>query len=64
MKLELYRRMGKAGTEGEVATIREELIDRFGDRFPRPSSDCSRSRACASRPRARASLRSPAKATS
>jgi transcription-repair coupling factor (superfamily II helicase) len=30
MKLELYRRMGKAGTEGEVATIRAELEDRFG----------------------------------
>ena len=30
MKLELYRRMGKAGTEGEVAAIRAELIDRFG----------------------------------
>ncbi|HEY7025271.1 MAG TPA: transcription-repair coupling factor [Candidatus Limnocylindrales bacterium] len=30
MKLELYRRMGKAGTDGEVATIRAELEDRFG----------------------------------
>ena len=30
MKLELYRRMGKAGTETDVATIRTELIDRFG----------------------------------
>jgi transcription-repair coupling factor (superfamily II helicase) len=29
-KLELYRRLGKAGTAGEVATIRAELIDRFG----------------------------------
>jgi transcription-repair coupling factor (superfamily II helicase) len=30
MKLELYRRLGRTGTDGEVATIREELIDRFG----------------------------------
>jgi transcription-repair coupling factor (superfamily II helicase) len=29
-KLELYRRLGKAGTEGEVGSIRAELIDRFG----------------------------------
>ena len=29
-KLELYRRLGKAGTGGEVAQIRAELIDRFG----------------------------------
>jgi transcription-repair coupling factor (superfamily II helicase) len=29
-KLELYRRLGKAGTVGEVAQIRAELIDRFG----------------------------------
>ncbi|MEA2676569.1 MAG: hypothetical protein QOJ81_710 [Chloroflexota bacterium] len=29
-KLELYRRLGKAGTPGEVAQIRAELIDRFG----------------------------------
>jgi transcription-repair coupling factor (superfamily II helicase) len=29
-KLELYRRLGRAATEGEVATIRAELIDRFG----------------------------------
>jgi transcription-repair coupling factor (superfamily II helicase) len=29
-KLELYRRLGKAGTAGEVAVIRAELIDRFG----------------------------------
>jgi transcription-repair coupling factor (superfamily II helicase) len=29
-KLELYRRLGKAGTAGEVASIRAELIDRFG----------------------------------
>ncbi len=35
MKLELYRRLGRAGTEGEVAAIRAELIDRFGA-IPRP----------------------------
>ncbi len=29
-KLELYRRLGRAVTEGEVAAIRVELIDRFG----------------------------------
>ncbi len=29
-KLELYRRLGRAGTAGEVAAIRAELIDRFG----------------------------------
>ncbi|MDL2334912.1 MAG: transcription-repair coupling factor, partial [Chloroflexota bacterium] len=29
-KLELYRRLGRAGTAGEVASIRAELIDRFG----------------------------------
>ncbi|MEP7360692.1 MAG: transcription-repair coupling factor [Chloroflexota bacterium] len=29
-KLELYRRLGKAGTPSEIATIRAELIDRFG----------------------------------
>ncbi len=29
-KLELYRRLGKAGTAGEVAQIATELIDRFG----------------------------------
>jgi transcription-repair coupling factor (superfamily II helicase) len=35
MKLEIYRRLGKAGTEPEVANIRAELIDRFGA-IPRP----------------------------
>ena len=35
MKLEIYRRLGRAGTEGEVAAIRAELIDRFGA-VPRP----------------------------
>jgi transcription-repair coupling factor (superfamily II helicase) len=29
-KLELYRRLGKAGTAGDVAQIGTELIDRFG----------------------------------
>jgi transcription-repair coupling factor (superfamily II helicase) len=29
-KLELYRRLGRAGTSGEVGAIRAELIDRFG----------------------------------
>ena len=29
-KLELYRRLGRAGTETDVATIRTELVDRFG----------------------------------
>jgi transcription-repair coupling factor (superfamily II helicase) len=29
-KLELYRRLGRAATPGEVAAIRAELIDRFG----------------------------------
>jgi transcription-repair coupling factor (superfamily II helicase) len=29
-KLELYRRLGRAATAGEVAAIRAELIDRFG----------------------------------
>jgi len=29
-KLELYRRLGRAGTAGEVGAIRAELIDRFG----------------------------------
>jgi transcription-repair coupling factor (superfamily II helicase) len=29
-KLELYRRMGRAGTEGEVAAVRAELVDRYG----------------------------------
>ncbi len=29
-KLELYRRLGRAATEGEVGTIRAELVDRFG----------------------------------
>ena len=29
-KLELYRRLGRAAPHGEVATIRAELIDRFG----------------------------------
>jgi transcription-repair coupling factor (superfamily II helicase) len=29
-KLELYRRLGRAATDGEVAVIRAELIDRFG----------------------------------
>jgi transcription-repair coupling factor (superfamily II helicase) len=35
MKLEIYRRLGRAGTEGEVAAIRAELIDRFGA-IPKP----------------------------
>ncbi|MDP8903882.1 MAG: transcription-repair coupling factor, partial [Chloroflexota bacterium] len=29
-KLELYRRLGRAATAGEVAAIRGELVDRFG----------------------------------
>ncbi len=29
-KLELYRRLGKAGTTGDVAAIAAELVDRFG----------------------------------
>ena len=29
-KLELYRRLGKAATEGELAAVRAELLDRFG----------------------------------
>ena len=29
-KLELYRRLGRTATAGEVATIRSELVDRFG----------------------------------
>ncbi|MEO8625126.1 MAG: transcription-repair coupling factor, partial [Candidatus Limnocylindrales bacterium] len=29
-KLELYRRLGKAGTTGEVAQIQAEMVDRFG----------------------------------
>jgi transcription-repair coupling factor (superfamily II helicase) len=29
-KLEVYRRLGRTGTPGEVAAIRAELIDRFG----------------------------------
>jgi len=29
-KLELYRRLGRAGTDGEVAAVRAELVDRFG----------------------------------
>ena len=29
-KLELYRRLGRAATPGEVAAIRAELVDRFG----------------------------------
>ncbi len=30
MKLELYRRLGRAATDGEVEVIHAELIDRFG----------------------------------
>ena len=59
-KLELYRRLARARTIGDLAAFRQEVTDRFGP-MPQPVSASWRSRSCAWSPRPRACRRSHAR---
>ena len=62
-KLELYRRLARARTPGDIAAFRQEVIDRFGP-MPLPVRAWPRSPSCGSRPRPRASRRCRARRAS
>ena len=53
LRLEMYKRLAEVRSDEDVAAIREELLDRYGEPPPR-SRACSRSRVCVRAPARRA----------